>query len=251
MDALSKKFEWVFFDVGGTIFDDEPVYEFQENLIFHILNDHGHEVSEDEFNRVIRTCRKRYLPLYINQLIWSFTDESEGFHKVLNEYNEEFDNMEYSTFQEMIKPLPGVRDLLLDLHQSCKLGIIGNQPLMVRQRLEEEKMMHLFEVQAISAEMELRKPDLRFFLAALALAGCQPNQTMMIGDRLDNDIQPARALGMTAIQLKVGPHKHQPVLSEEFLPHYTCSSIHQLSKLLLKGVKPSSPKIKRLTSDIS
>jgi putative hydrolase of the HAD superfamily len=54
----------------------------------------------------------------------------------------------------------------------------------------------------------------------------------MVGDRLDNDIFPARALGMTTVRLKAGPHRHQPVLSPEYLPDYTVSSTAELAKLL-------------------
>jgi FMN phosphatase YigB (HAD superfamily) len=128
--------------------------------------------------------------------------------------------------------LPGIKDLLFELRGRYSMGLIGNQPLVVRRRLEEEGLIELFPIQALSSEMGMRKPDLRFFLSALAMAGCAADEAVMIGDRLDNDIFPARMLGMTTVRLKMGPHRHQPVLSPEFLPHYTVSNPRELAALL-------------------
>jgi FMN phosphatase YigB (HAD superfamily) len=45
------------------------------------------------------------------------------------------------------------------------------------------------------------KPDLKAFLAVLAKMKADPEETVMVGDSLENDILPARALGMKAILL--------------------------------------------------
>lgn len=39
------------------------------------------------------------------------------------------------------------------------------------------------------------KPDPKLFTIACAQAGCAPEDAVMIGDRLDNDIAPAKAIG--------------------------------------------------------
>ncbi|MGF1572986.1 MAG: HAD family hydrolase [Sumerlaeia bacterium] len=234
MLLLKRPIKWIFFDVGGTLFDDEPVYQFQEDLIFDLLADHGIDVSPEEFAKTVKTARALYLPKYPNHLIWSFTEDMERYGQVWAAYEERMEAIENEPdFRELITPLPGIKDLLLDLRQHYNLAIVGNQPQVVRQCLQEHHMLPLFDVHAISAEMGLRKPDFRFYLAVLAMAHCQPSETVMVGDRVDNDIFPARALGMTTVLLKVGPHRKQPVLSPEYLPHYTCESVHQLCKLLI------------------
>lgn len=234
MLQTKRPIKWIFFDVGGTLFDDEPVYQFQEDLIFELLTEHGIEISHTEFAQTVKTARALYLPKYPNHLIWSFTEDMEKYDVVWSAYEERMGTLEFeSDFRDLIVPLPGIKDLLLDLHQHYRLAIVGNQPQVVRECLEQHGMLGLFDVHAISAEMGLRKPDLRFYLAVLAMAHCQPSETVMVGDRVDNDVFPARALGLTTVLLKVGPHRKQPVLSPEYLPHYTCESVHQLSKLLL------------------
>lgn len=230
---MARTIKWLFFDVGGTIFDDEPVYRFQEELIFSLLNKYGCEVTEKEFASAVRAARRYYLPRYVNHLAWIFTEDPALYEKIANEFERRINKTPAKKYKSLVAFLPGMKDLLMDLGQRYHLGIIGNQPAIVRQRLEEEGLTELFRVQALSAEMGMRKPDLQFFRGALSMAQCQPIQSAMIGDRLDNDIYPARMLGMTCVRLKCGPHRHQPVLSPEYLPHYTVTSVRALSRLLL------------------
>lgn len=224
---------WFFFDVGGTLFDDERVYQFQEKLVFDLLEEHQCNVTEEEFARAVRKARTLYIPKYLRHLIWIFTSELEKYEQVWNAYEQEFRLTSPEILENLIQPLPGIRDLLLDLKQTYRLGIVGTQPGVVRQRLKEEKMLDLFDIHAISSEMGLQKPDIRFYLAVLALAQCHAKDAVMVGDRLDNDVYPAKRLGMRTIRLKMGPHRNQPVWSPEYVPHYTVSSIRQLAKLIL------------------
>lgn len=55
-----------------------------------------------------------------------------------------------------------------------------------------------------SAEVGIEKPDPAIFRLALAHARCKPHRTVMIGDRLDNDIRPARSLGWKTIRVLQG-----------------------------------------------
>jgi FMN phosphatase YigB (HAD superfamily) len=58
---------------------------------------------------------------------------------------------------------------------------------------------------AASATMGVEKPDPRFFAALTATAGVPAASIAYVGDRLDNDVLPARAAGMKAIFIKRGP----------------------------------------------
>ena len=55
-----------------------------------------------------------------------------------------------------------------------------------------------------SFELGLEKPDPAIFQLALERARCSPSQAVMIGDRLDNDIRPARLLGWKTIRIMQG-----------------------------------------------
>ena len=50
--------------------------------------------------------------------------------------------------------------------------------------------------------MELHKPDPRLYQWAIAQSGCDPSRTVMIGDRRDNDIAPAKSESMRAVLIQ-------------------------------------------------
>lgn len=55
-----------------------------------------------------------------------------------------------------------------------------------------------------SESFEVEKPDPRFFQRVVELAGETPEHIAYVGDRLDNDVLPAQAAGMTAVFLPRG-----------------------------------------------
>jgi len=49
------------------------------------------------------------------------------------------------------------------------------------------------------------KPDPAFFAKVTAVAGVPPARILYVGDRLDNDVRPARRAGMRTALLRRGP----------------------------------------------
>jgi FMN phosphatase YigB (HAD superfamily) len=83
------------------------------------------------------------------------------------------------------------------------LGIVANQPAGVAEQLEAMGLE--LDVIATSATYGVAKPDRRFFERIVADAGRPPGEIVYVGDRLDNDILPALAVGMQAVFLRRGP----------------------------------------------
>ena len=105
---------------------------------------------------------------------------------------------------------PDIDSLLRRLRdRGFGLGIVANQPQAARERLGRAGIGDLFEYQGLSGLTGFSKPDPRAFEAAagaldVALADC-----IMVGDRIDNDIAPAKALGMTTVLFRGGRHRRQ------------------------------------------
>jgi FMN phosphatase YigB (HAD superfamily) len=51
----------------------------------------------------------------------------------------------------------------------------------------------------------IEKPAPEFFERIAAEAGFAPEEIAYVGDRIDNDVRPARAAGMVAIHIRRGP----------------------------------------------
>jgi putative hydrolase of the HAD superfamily len=105
---------------------------------------------------------------------------------------------------------PEIDGLLRRLRdRGLRLGIVANQPQTARERLARAGIGDLFDYQGLSGFTGFRKPDPRAFQAAAEALAVRPAACIMVGDRIDNDIAPAKALGMAAILFRSGRHRRQ------------------------------------------
>jgi FMN phosphatase YigB (HAD superfamily) len=93
--------------------------------------------------------------------------------------------------------------------RGLKLGIVANQPEAALPRLERAGIARFFAYAGISGATGWRKPDPQAFRAAAEALGVTPADCIMVGDRIDNDILPAKALGMAAVLFRSGRHRRQ------------------------------------------
>ncbi|WP_433226917.1 HAD family hydrolase [Microtetraspora malaysiensis] len=112
---------------------------------------------------------------------------------------------------------PDVRDSLAALRAAgYELIVAGNQP---SQAYDALLAMDL-PVDAIhtSAAWEVEKPAPEFFAKVAAVAGRSPEEILYVGDRIDNDVRPAKGAGMRAALLRRGPwgylHAERPEASQ-------------------------------------
>lgn len=84
------------------------------------------------------------------------------------------------------------------------VGVSGNQPPDVSERLMASLGLDL-DVIASSAAWGVEKPDPEFFVRVASSVGLEPAEVAYVGDRVDNDIVPAKAAGMTAVFVRRGP----------------------------------------------
>jgi HAD superfamily hydrolase (TIGR01549 family) len=93
-----------------------------------------------------------------------------------------------------------------------RIGIAGNQPAGADAALTALDLAADFIVS--SAALGVEKPSPEFFGRLLELAGLPAREIAYVGDRLDNDVLPARAAGMASVFLLRGPwakvHAKQP-----------------------------------------
>ena len=125
---------------------------------------------------------------------------------------------------------PDTIECLQELHEYYKIGIIANQSLGSKERLERFGILKYIDVIVASAEEGVEKPDKRIFEIALKRAECEPEQAAMVGDRLDNDIVPANGIGMYTIWIKQGDWKDASPREVQEQPDMTVESLSELCR---------------------
>ena len=123
---------------------------------------------------------------------------------------------------------PDTAKCLQVLREKYHLGIIANQIPGAEKRLKGMGIRRYFDVIVSSAEEGVAKPDPRIFNIALTRAGCAPEQAVMIGDRIDNDIVPAKQMGMKTVWIKQGVGKYWNIQGDSETPGYEVNSLSEL-----------------------
>ncbi|MBQ3168432.1 MAG: HAD family hydrolase, partial [Clostridia bacterium] len=80
-----------------------------------------------------------------------------------------------------------------------------------------------------SAEAGCTKPDRAIFELALKAAGCEAEESVMVGDRLDNDMLPAKEIGMKTVWIRTGLSKVQPLTFGKGIYDIQIESLRELT----------------------
>jgi HAD superfamily hydrolase (TIGR01509 family) len=116
----------------------------------------------------------------------------------------------------------------LEAH-GIKRGICSNAPFppaMMRRQVETNGIAERVDAIVFSSEIGRRKPAPELYLAALDALATEPKRTMFVGDRVREDYEGPRALGMRAVVLTA--HAEEP--PPEGVP--TIASLTELPGLL-------------------
>jgi len=96
--------------------------------------------------------------------------------------------------------LPALRAAL---DAGYRVGIAANQPTRIEAVFADLGLP--LDFVAASESWGVHKPDPAFFARIVEELGLPPNEIAYVGDRLDNDVEPAAAAGMAAIFIRRGP----------------------------------------------
>jgi HAD superfamily hydrolase (TIGR01662 family) len=83
------------------------------------------------------------------------------------------------------------------------VGLAGNQNARLEAWTREQAMP--VDVVGSSASWGAEKPSPEFFRRVVAETGLSAGEVAYVGDRVDNDVVPARAAGLVAVHLRRGP----------------------------------------------
>lgn len=202
---MFRQIKWLFFDIGSTLVDESKA---NEHRILDAIA--GTDISyEKAYEQAVRLARQNIAhPLKrLGLPLTPWHSEDEAVY-------------------------PQAAECLAGLHGKYKLGIIANQSPGTADRMKRYGLSQYLDLIIASAEEGLEKPDLRIFELALRRAGCSPEHAVMIGDRLDNDIAPAKQLGLKTIWIRQGFGGMGTPLTEEDTPDRCVNDLSELFQLL-------------------
>jgi putative hydrolase of the HAD superfamily len=211
----------VFLDIGGVMYDDS-VYA---RSWARALRESGAAFTDEEFAAEYAAARAAQAGSFRRRLTDRFLGPGEDVSRV-----EAFARAYWAYPPEAL--LPDVLPTLEALAGRYRLGILANQPSIVRAALERDGIDRFMEVWGVSDDVGFAKPDPRIFAHVLYLAGVGPPHAVMVGDRLDYDILPAAKLGMRTVWVLRGEAPDEPTPDQLAVPDAAIRTLEELPEAL-------------------
>ena len=203
----------LFFDVGYTLVNEDAVWEARCR----------EQAQTAEAKNLALSASDIYHEIEIASIA-----RKPQFRTLIDKYNFKEVAPYRTELEELYDEAPAI---IKALSQKYELGIIANQLDGLKERLEAFGLLQYFKYIISSWDVQVMKPDIRIFEYALDKANCRPQEACMIGDRLDNDILPAKSLGMKTVWIKQGFGALQKPLSKSEEADYTINNLTELLKI--------------------
>ena len=224
MKNILADIKWVFIDIGYTLVDEDDAVENRILQIQGVLEDSGIPMTCEEIRAILQEAATEQARSPISRAIAKLTDSEELRGRL---------KAEVTWRKDLEKPYPEARQVLSALSERYRIGIIANQSPGTEARLEMWGFSKFVSLCLPSAETGLSKPDLAIFELAMERSGCEPEHAVMVGDRIDNDITPAKSLGWKTIRIKQGLSQGQIPMNAEQVPDFEVRRLQDVLEILL------------------
>ena len=191
------------FDLDNTLYDFSTIWKKSNKLVYEYLK-YDKIVSYEEFfkhykainnilvdevlkgNMKLKEIRNKRLKLTLEKFGIILTEEDCKFY-----YEKQFEFI-----LESIKPNEEVNYWLSLFSKKYKMILLTNgKSCEQRSKIEKLGLDNIFKLY-ISGETHISKPKVEAFINVLEKENIEASETMMIGDSLHYDINPANKLGM-------------------------------------------------------
>jgi HAD superfamily hydrolase (TIGR01549 family) len=214
---------WIFFDLGCTLVDENDAQNARLHELSRLLALQGLSHSAEALRRRLEHASASFARFPFLTLLAELGLPADVVAELRR-------SARYDHARERV--YPGVPALLEQLSARYQVGLIANQSLGSEQRMRGYGIVRAFAVVAASAELGTQKPDPAIFEWALRRAGCAAVDALMVGDRIDNDVVPARRLGMRTVHVLQGLGRFHTPRSLDETPDHTIGSITDLAALM-------------------
>ena len=226
----NMKITTVLLDAGGVILDESEHEQVRAELAVEILSTEVPGYSIDDYYADVEEAVKCFCPSGYQYVFWNALNRDVSlFDKLYAIYLTEWRNR-----KPPLKLALGFEAELRAISEDLDVGIAGQYGKELLDLLEARSLLDCFTHHLTQDDFSTTKPDIRFYDQILKASGVEPQQCIMVGDRTDKDVIPAKLLGMKTILIRVGLHKNQQPRIPFEVPDAELDSIAGLAQTIVK-----------------
>ena len=219
---MPEAIDHVFLDIGGVLYDDRVYAEAWRRA----LREAGGSFTDAAFEDEYTACRAAQDRSFRVQLATAFLGPDADVRALEALAARYWQYPPSALHTDVVPTLTTLRDT------GYRLGVIAHLRGLVRAAMERDGLVPFFEVWGVSDDLGLHKPDPALFHRTLELAGVEGGRSVMVGDRLDYDMRPARAAGMHTVWLLRGEAPDDPTPAQLAEPDVVIEELQQLPDVL-------------------
>jgi HAD superfamily hydrolase (TIGR01549 family) len=224
-----KQIAAVLLDAGGVILDETEHEAVRAEITVSILSEVIPSYTLKDYHADIEEAVSCFAPKVYRYIFWKHLKpdiaEYERLYKVYTGLFEQH-RLAYLI-------VDGIVDEIRAL-SGFKIGLAGMYGHLILDLLNEHGILDCFSNRLTQDDFAITKPDPRYLEQIAHSLDVEPKRCVMVGDRIDNDIVPARMLGMKTVLIRTGLHKNQQPRTPAEFPDIELTSVHGLADAVRK-----------------
>ncbi|MDR1804091.1 MAG: HAD family hydrolase [Treponema sp.] len=212
----------IFLDAGGVILDETQFENKSAEIITGIIKQYNKEYLLENYWKDAEEAVYRFVPKVYDYVLYKNIADIENFRVAKTEYKNKMKS------HNTLELADGITEFLADFSKCYKIGILGQYGIDLINFLESKNVLRYFAYKEIQDDYKITKPDTRYFEAVLRKCNCKAEESIMIGDRIDKDVIPAKLVGMKTIRIKTGIHKNQEPRTPEEMADLTVTRLCEI-----------------------
>ena len=218
----------IFLDAGGVILNERIFDENSAIIITDIIKKYNKDYSIKNYWNDVDEAVYRFIPKVYDYVLFKNIKKINEFEHEKKQYKIEI------KIKNKFELMNGIKEFLIEYSKQYKIGILGQYGKDFKYYLKNENIIQYFTYTEIQDNYYVTKPDTRYFINILEKCNCEAEESIMIGDRIDKDIIPAKMVGMKTIRIKTGIHKKQEARIPEEIPDLTIDNINEINMEKIK-----------------
>ena len=195
----------VLLDAGGVIIDETEHEEVRAEVAVEALRAVLPDYSIEQYHADVQESIDCFAPRVYQYVFWKHLKLDRSlFNSTWISYLDLWAKRE-----PPLRLMPGRDNEIESMHKHLAIGIAGQYGTEVLELLAQHSILDLFAYHLTQEDFAITKPDPRFYEQILRAFGVSAKECVMVGDRIDNDIVPAKRVGMKTVLVRTGVHRSQ------------------------------------------
>jgi len=218
----------ILLDAGGVILDEREIEDFCAETITGLIAKHVPGYGLNDYWAHVDEAVEVFCPTVYKYILWKNLKFDREIHdRALQQFKSRF-----KSSRPPVKLMAGFGDEIKAIHENFDTAIAGQYGREILTLLEKNNLLDCFSHHITQDDFEITKPDPRYYEAIVKRIGVDPEACVMVGDRIDKDVIPARLLGMKTVLVRTGIHRNQIPRTPFEIPDVDLKSINGLAKAI-------------------